>query len=229
MTFFHFVNCVALSYTPYFLAFKYSGLSEYCSIYKCLQATVVYFLTQLAKMLLLATFFPTSDLDNSFDLIPEFLKNSADVLDLIGLHITINYIMNGKGEIRFLAAGFGWALSHSVSNRIINLWIGARSTAFHWKYIQSSLESNIDLVLYVSMAALVWLFSRKDLPATFKRLTTLLLGFCVYHVFVYQSIIAFTPIRSWLLLALKAVVTSAVAVLTLISYSGMKSVSSYSR
>jgi hypothetical protein len=69
MTLFHFANCAALAFSPYFISYKYSGLSEYSSIWKCGQAAIVYLLTQLGKMLMLATFFPTSDKDG-FDFLP---------------------------------------------------------------------------------------------------------------------------------------------------------------
>lgn len=63
MTLFHFGNCVILAYAPYFIAYKYSSLSDYTSIWKCAQASLVYFLTQFLKMMTVATFFPASDLD----------------------------------------------------------------------------------------------------------------------------------------------------------------------
>ena len=38
MTFFHFGNCVALAYVPYIITYKFSGLSEYSTFYKCVYA-----------------------------------------------------------------------------------------------------------------------------------------------------------------------------------------------
>lgn len=40
------------------------------------------------------------------------MKNSADVFDVIGLHIVINYLVAGKSEVRFMTAGLGWAFAH---------------------------------------------------------------------------------------------------------------------
>lgn len=40
------------------------------------------------------------------------MKASADIFDIIGLHVVISYLMAGKGEVRFLAAGLGWAFAH---------------------------------------------------------------------------------------------------------------------
>ncbi|VDN60276.1 unnamed protein product [Dracunculus medinensis] len=182
MTFFHFVNCIALAYSPYFIAYKYTGLSEYSSIWKCAYAALVYFLTQLVKMLVLATFFPASD-GETFEILPELMKSSADIFDVIGLHLVIMNLIAGKSEIRFLATGIGWAFAHSVASRLVGFWVGARATAFHWKFIQMALESNIDLIFYI---ALVWLFSRNDLKSKMKRFVALLIAFCVFHVFIYE-------------------------------------------
>uniref|UniRef100_A0A0M3ILK9 BOS complex subunit TMEM147 n=2 Tax=Ascaris TaxID=6251 RepID=A0A0M3ILK9_ASCLU len=220
MTFFHFVNCIALAYAPFFIAYKYSGLSEYSSVWRCAQAALVYFLTQLGKMLVLATFFPASDAEG-FDLIPEVMKSSADIFDIIGLHVVIAYLMAGKSEVRFLAAGLGWAFAHSVASRLVGFWVGARATAFHWRFIQMALESNIDLIFYIAMAALVWLFSRNDLQAGMKRIVVILLSFCVFHIFIYQAGMVYLGLRSWMLLFVKASLTAGLAAATLVSYSSL--------
>lgn len=43
--------------------------SEYGAFWKCIQAGMVYMFTQLAKMLVLATFFPDSTFESGIDLI----------------------------------------------------------------------------------------------------------------------------------------------------------------
>lgn len=43
--------------------------SEYGAFWKCIQSGMCYMFTQLAKMLVLATFFPDSSLDSGIDLI----------------------------------------------------------------------------------------------------------------------------------------------------------------
>uniref|UniRef100_A0A140LIC5 BOS complex subunit TMEM147 n=9 Tax=Tetrapoda TaxID=32523 RepID=A0A140LIC5_MOUSE len=49
MTLFHFGNCFALAYFPYFITYKCSGLSEYNAFWKCVQAGVTYLFVQLCK------------------------------------------------------------------------------------------------------------------------------------------------------------------------------------
>ncbi len=62
------------------------------------------------------------------------------------MHIIISYSLAGKSEIRFLAAGLGWAAADSLASRLIPFWVGARAPGFNWKYTQMGLESNFDLV-----------------------------------------------------------------------------------
>ena len=88
MTLYHFANCLALAYTPYYLTYKYTGLSEYGAFWKVGQASLMYILTQLAKMLFLATFFPMSDMEeeegeHKFDLLNDFLRATVDIADLV--------------------------------------------------------------------------------------------------------------------------------------------------
>ena len=42
MTFYHFGNCMALAYAPYYLTYKFAGLSEYGAFWKCVTAGGVY-------------------------------------------------------------------------------------------------------------------------------------------------------------------------------------------
>uniref|UniRef100_A0A914CDJ8 BOS complex subunit TMEM147 n=1 Tax=Acrobeloides nanus TaxID=290746 RepID=A0A914CDJ8_9BILA len=171
-------------------------------------------------MMALATFFPTADTEE-FDMLSEFVKNNADLIDLLGLHLAISYLLSGKGEVRFLSAGLGWAAAHSIASYALFFFVGARTTAFHWKYIQTALESNIDLVFYLSMATLVWLFNRSDLNVSTRRLVYALLAFCIFHSFIYEVLYYKFLIRSWQFLITKAVLTGALGVLTTMSYSGI--------
>jgi hypothetical protein len=61
MTFFHLINCLALAFAPFVITFKYSQLSEYSSIWQCLQASGFYFATQFIKLMVYATFFPAPE------------------------------------------------------------------------------------------------------------------------------------------------------------------------
>ncbi|KHJ94459.1 hypothetical protein OESDEN_05611 [Oesophagostomum dentatum] len=213
MTFFHFINCVALAYAPYFIAYKYSGLNEYSSFWRCAQASGGYFLTQLIKLLLLATFFPATD-SEGFNVVPELLKSSADVVDVIGMHIVMTHLLNGKGEVRFLAGGLGWGAAHSVASSFILFWVGARASAFSWRWIQMALDSSFDLILFVAMAALTWMATR----ASSRHLVFMLLTACVFHSFVYQALYSLFGVRGWLMVLARFVFSTAIASGAFVAY-----------
>ncbi|KIH42262.1 hypothetical protein ANCDUO_27755 [Ancylostoma duodenale] len=42
------------------------------------------------------------------------------------MHIVMTHLLNGKGEVRFLAGGLGWGAAHSVASSFILFWVGAR-------------------------------------------------------------------------------------------------------
>ena len=99
-------------------------------------AGFVYVMTQLAKMLFLATFFPSGDDDfelegtataattaADFDFMTEFLKLTVDLGDLIGLHMVMQRCVAGKGTVKILVAGVGWAFAEFLLTRVIFLWV----------------------------------------------------------------------------------------------------------
>lgn len=219
MTLFHFGNCLALSVGPYFILYKNSGLSEYQSIWKLAKAGLAYFLTQLCKMLVLATFFPTTEIssEHQVDIVGEFMKSTMDLSDLLGLHLLMSQIP-GRGEYKVLVAGLGWASAEFLTTKLIPLWVGARAIEFNWKYTQLSFDSNISLVLYMAISSLIWLFSRKDLQKGYMPVVVILLILCSYRPLIME-IVSFTfGLTSWSLLLAKALFTCGVAILALQIY-----------
>ncbi|XP_061300181.1 BOS complex subunit TMEM147 [Pezoporus flaviventris] len=153
MTLFHFGNCFALAYFPYFITYKCSGLSEYSAFWRCVQAGATYVLVQLGKMLFLATFFPTWEgPSGGFDLVGEFLRATVDVLDLGGLQLALGRGGAG-GKLRILVAALGWASAELLTSRCVPLWVGARGVEFDWRHLQMGLDSNISLARHVAAAA----------------------------------------------------------------------------
>ncbi|XP_017878003.1 transmembrane protein 147 [Ceratina calcarata] len=222
MTLYHFGNCLALVYVPYYLTYKYSGLSEYGAFWKCIQAGCIYIFTQLVKMLALATFFPMADNigDEGFDLVGEFLKSSIDLADLVGILLVLNGIP-GKGHAKVLTAGVGWAGAEVLLTRFLLLWVGARGAEFDWKYIQKSLESNINLVQHVTTATLVWLWSRHDLKRSFVPVVVGMLILTIYRPLILDFLIVFFLTGPWSTLIVKAVTTFVMGVATLYMYAGL--------
>ncbi|KAF7632546.1 hypothetical protein Mgra_00008061 [Meloidogyne graminicola] len=218
MTFFHFCNCLILAYAPYFIVYKYSALSEYSNIWRCGQAASAYLLTQFVKMLTLATFYPVLD-STDFNPAYETMKSAVDVMDIIGLHFTMTY--SGKGQVRMLSAGLGWSAAHATFNYFVYLLVGAREAGFSWRYVQTALESNVYLAFYMCLATLVWVYNRQNQTEFYRRLTSLLLLYCIGHTLILQLLSIKFSLYSWQLLTTKAALTTILFVLTLVVYTGI--------
>lgn len=229
MTLFHFGNCVALAYVPYVLVYKFSGLSEYSAFWKCVQAGGAYMFTQLCKMLVLATFFPTTESPTAgLDLLGELMKCTVDVADLFGLYLVMSRFA-GKGQLKFMIAGLGWATAELVMTRFLPLWVGARGVEFDWKYIQMSFDSNISLVHHIVTAMLVWLYNRNDLNKSVVPVVLSLLALSCYRPLIVEILIHAIGLGSWTLLFAKALFTSLTGAVALQIYLGMatQNVNSY--
>ncbi|XP_055376013.1 BOS complex subunit TMEM147 [Condylostylus longicornis] len=222
MTLYHFGNCIALVYVPYYMTYKYSGLSEYGAFWKCIQAGGIYIFTQLCKMLLLATFFDSENLslNGSFNILAEFFRNTADIADLFGLAFILSRIP-GKGHSKLITAGLGWATAEVILSRGIMLWSGARGAEFNWIYIQKCLESNISLMQHISTATLIWLFTRHDLHKKYVPVVSLLLIATVYKSLWLDGVLTVLSLPIWSTLAFKALVTIFMGFVTLHIYTGL--------
>lgn len=222
MTLYHFGNCIALVYVPYYMTYKYSGLSEYGAFYKCCQAGGVYIFTQFCKMLLLATFFPDIDSNagTEMNIVGEFFKSTFDLADILGLYLVLSSIP-GIGHSKILTAGLGWASAEVVLTRALLLWFGARGSEFDWQYIQKCLESNISLIQHLTTTALVWLWTRHDLNKKYLPLVTLLLIFTPYKPLLNYLLISALAVGPWLGLVIKSIEASVIGVTVLSVYSSV--------
>merc|ERR1712141_84906 len=146
-------------------------------------------------MIFLATFFPVAideDEDQNaevpFDFLTEFLKLTVDTTDLIGLYLIIQRVA-GKGQVKVLCAGLGWAFAELILTRLIFLWVGARGIEFDWKYIQNSFDANINLIHYVTLSCLVWLWTRRDIQKSVVPVLIILAVMCSYKTLVLDWIL----------------------------------------
>uniref|UniRef100_A0A669DTM7 BOS complex subunit TMEM147 n=1 Tax=Oreochromis niloticus TaxID=8128 RepID=A0A669DTM7_ORENI len=189
--------------------------SEYNAFWRCVQAGATYLFVQLCKMLFLATFFPTWEGGvGAYDFVGEFMKATVDLADLLGLHLVMSRNA-GKGEYKIMVAAMGWATAELVMSRCLPLWVGARGIEFDWKYIQMSFDSNISLVHYIATASVVWMFTRYDLPKSFRLPVTVLLALCVYKAFLMELFVHVFLLGSWTVLLVKAVLTGAISLCSL--------------
>uniref|UniRef100_A0A915IQB9 BOS complex subunit TMEM147 n=1 Tax=Romanomermis culicivorax TaxID=13658 RepID=A0A915IQB9_ROMCU len=114
------------------------------------------------------------------------MKSTVDFADLLGIYLVISKSLSGKGEIRFLAAGLGWASADCVATRLVPLWVGAKGLGFDWRYIQLSLESNLSLVHYLAVATVVWMWSRNDASKSVRNAGLLLLVYAAYRNMIFE-------------------------------------------
>merc|ERR1719357_1688480 len=117
-------------------------------------------------MLFLATFFPMSELEeeegaHKFDFFNDFLRATVDMADLVGIYLVMSRV-SGKGSVKVLIAGLGWAFAELVLTRLVFLWVGARGVEFDWRYIQKSFEANISLLHFITVATLVWMWTKRN-------------------------------------------------------------------
>ena len=66
-------------------------------------------------------------------------------MDYVGLYFAVTRVV-GKGEMKVMATAVGWGTAQLIATRVLPLWMGARGTEFDWKYMQSALGANIELV-----------------------------------------------------------------------------------
>ncbi|XP_041986537.1 transmembrane protein 147 [Aricia agestis] len=219
MTLYHFGNCLALLYAPYHMAYKFAGIAEYASFSKCVYAGILYIFTQLCKMLLLATFFPDSGSGDGgeYDVFLEILKATVDLADLIGLYFALNSIP-GKGHAKILTAAIGWASAEVIVTRSFPLWIGARGSEFDWRFVRSCAESNVALLQHIATAALVWLWTRSDLPQRHVPLVVTLLAITPYKGLMEEAAASILSLSPWSQLGLRAVHSSAIGLTALAMY-----------
>jgi len=224
MTMFHLINCLALAYVPTAITYKAASLGEYSAHWKCIQAGAMYFLVQFVKMLILATFFPETEGENS-DVVGEVLRCSVDLADLIGLSFIMNQL-TVKGPIKFVSAALGWATAEFAMTRLLPFWTGARGTEFDWIYVRMSLETNILLIQHIATAALVWLYHRRDLAESYKYVVTALLLISVYRPVICQFVVFMLSLSPWTALIVQLLCTLSIGMMTLPLY-GKVSISSY--
>merc|ERR1719500_1305093 len=117
-------------------------------------------------MMFLATFFPMPDLEEedttaNFDLVHDFFRATVDIADLVGIYLVMQRV-SGKGSVKVLVAGLGWGFAELVLTRLVFLWVGARGVEFDWKYIQKSFDANISLLHFISLASLVWMWTKRN-------------------------------------------------------------------
>lgn len=156
------MSCVSLTFVPYYVVYKGTALNEYNARSTCTWGAVGFLLTQLAKLMFLATFVPLSGSTNEWDFSQEAVKALTNLADIGGVYLVLT--SGGStltGDLRFLAVALGWATAESLVSRLAQLWLEARSLDFDWVHLTHSVEANIALVLHIAFVSAVWLATRR--------------------------------------------------------------------
>lgn len=109
-------------------------------------------------------------------------------------------------------------LCQVVVTRSVLLWVGARGSEFDWRYVRSCAESNVSLLHTAATAALVWLWTRSDLPRKHSPVVITLLALSPYRGLIEEAIGSILSLSAWALLALRAIHASAVGLTALGMY-----------
>jgi len=217
MTFFHFVNCALLTFSPYFIIY-HAKLLEYSQLTTILYVSLAYVATQLSKLILLATFVPSSEA-NVFDFVQEVMKAVIGVADIVGIYVLFRFGSTAPRDVRILALAIGWAGAESVMVRLAPLWINARGLEFSWSHIHIAIDANINIVVYVGFATLVWFFRKEKSQKSYS--SQVLSGLVVFSVFpIIMSYFKLEQSFSeWQLSGLNAVFAAVLAFIAWKSYS----------
>ncbi|XP_063716130.1 BOS complex subunit TMEM147-like [Symsagittifera roscoffensis] len=223
MTFFHLLNCAAVTSAPFVITYKCTVLSEYSSFWKCVQAGAFYVITQLLKLLILATFFPASTGDpmmpaTTIGGVLNIARATVDLLDLVGLYFAMEQLGGGKGEIKFMVAGTGWAAAEVILGKFIHLWFGARGIEFDWKYMLLCLDSNLILLQHIATATFIWMWARQHLSSRVTSFVSMALLMTSYKPLILEHLKVIVGYNDWMGLIMNGVMTCSVAFSCMYTY-----------
>merc|ERR1719239_393369 len=201
-------------------------------------------------MLFLATFFPMSELEeeeggHKFDFFNAFLRATVDMADLVGIYLVMSRV-SGKGSVKVLIAGLGWAFAELDLTRLVFLWVGARGVEFDWRYIQKSFEANISLLHFITIATLVcildelfepyfalvdkvWMWTKRSSTHSggVTGVLSLVLAVACYKGVILGAATSVMQLGSWATLLQDALVSCCLGLVSLQLYLGVTSQDKY--
>lgn len=160
MTFYHFLNCALLAYGPQYVTFYGLGLGEDRQLgFLCVRTIFFYALSQMLKMILIATFIPVTNLD-SFQIATEFRRLCVAMVDVLAVYFVFSRTkLNVERTKKELAIGMGWSIAEAVFGTLLPLFNYARGSEFSWSNIQLCIGANIAILSSIGFAKVVSLLS----------------------------------------------------------------------
>jgi hypothetical protein len=101
-------------------------------------------LSQLSKMLFLATFLPEAA--EGSGVVSQVIRVVMAAADIGAFVIAFRYA-RGDPRGRVLGIALGWNFGEIVFRRVAFFWLGAWSAEFSWSFLCTALESNASLLL----------------------------------------------------------------------------------
>merc|ERR1719499_694815 len=119
---------------------------------------------------------PSTEISYDFSWTIEAIKTSLKMVDIWAIKqmfIFLNsQLKSYPSRLRVLVVGLGCAVAHSILHYLLPM-IPAKNIEFSWDYFLMAVDSNITLVLLISLVALTWLTTRRDLSASLIPFTYL--------------------------------------------------------
>jgi len=231
---FHFLNCLLLTFAPFFIVYRGTKLSEESALKSCALAGLGYATTQALKAFLMATFLPSVDV-SIFNPVQEALKVVVNMVELVGIHYTLQLTPKlskfSHGD-RIITVGLGWALTESLVLYLLPLWLGARGLEFSWEFIEMGVASNINLLMYCGVVGAVWLRSRTNLEtAAFPLLLGISVLFLIAPAINMYMLTVLKLANFWCLIlrGLIAIIIAVTSRAMVRRYSSLSTVSSSSK
>merc|ERR1719192_430631 len=117
---------------------------------------------------------PSTEISHEFSWTIEMIKTALKVVDIWAMKQMFEFLNSQlKGypsRLRVLTVGLGCAAAHSILHYLLPM-IPAKNIEFSWDYFLMAVDSNITLVLLISLVALTWLTTRRDLNASLLPVT----------------------------------------------------------
>ncbi len=95
------------------------------------------------------------------DISQETLKVLINIIELLLISYSLNqrHSFNKKEvHLKVLCVGLAWSLADSVATNLLYFLMNATGEEFKWEYIQSGIQSNLDLIERIAIVALVQVY-----------------------------------------------------------------------
>lgn len=132
----------------------------------------------------------------------------------------------GNVEARLLGVGIGWTVAHSIIHYGPSLWLSARTLDFEYTNIQNSIEANIYMLFFISLAFSLYIFTSKKVE---RNQINPLINFIFILSMTYNTIYKYLKygfnFDRWILLAIQLILSIIVSLITKNIYNSYNNIS----